>query len=122
MSYTLLEQIKIRLRQFTVVESQGESTLSFNKLEENFILNELIEKAKIDVKNARHYPATWSDEKISDDLMTNQKSHIIDLVLYDYSMEGADYESNHSENGTNRTYISRDKIIGRIVPFANILL
>lgn len=116
--YTLLERIKIRLRQF---EMNG-SEVVFTKLNENIILEELIDKAKKDIADYRHYPDSYTPEKIDEDISNNYSALLIDLVLYDYSTEGADFESSHSENGVNRTYISRNSILGKVIPFVKILV
>lgn len=121
MSYTLKEQIKIRLRQFHTEIVDNETVVIFDEPQEDFIIDQLIEKAKSEVRSYRNYPDSYEEEVIEKDIMENHSSIIIDLVLYDYSVEGADYESTHSENGVNRTYISRDKILGKVIPFVKVL-
>lgn len=121
MSYTLVEQIKIRLRMFHTEVIDDETVLVFDKPEEDFIIQQLIEKAKEDIRSYRNYPEDYEEDVIEKDIMEKHLSVIIDLVLYDYSTEGADYETTHSENGVNRTYISRDKIMGRVIPFVKVL-
>lgn len=121
MSYTLTEQIKIRLRMFHTEVVDSETVVVFDKPEEDFIINELIEKAKNEIRSYRNYPADYEEDVIEEDIMEKHRSILIDLVLYDYSTEGADYEQTHSENGVNRTYISRDKILGKIIPFVKVL-
>lgn len=121
MSYSLLEQVKIRLRQYTVQTTSQGSSIVFTQPEENYVLEELIANAKNDVRNCRHYPTTYSENKINDDIEKNLSNIVIELVIYDYSTEGMEFESNHSENGVNRTFIKRDNILGKIIPFCNIL-
>lgn len=119
MSYTTLEQVKIRLRYYELVTNENnETSLVFNHNEENFILDELIVKAKQDIIAYRHYPSDWTQEQIDEDIEMKYHSLMIDLVLFDYSIEGMDYETNHSENGVNRTFVKRETILGKVVPFA----
>lgn len=42
-------------------------------------------------------------------------------VVYAYNMQGAEGQSNHSENGINRTYIDEDKLYTEIVPLCGVL-
>lgn len=122
MSYTTLEQIKIRLDMYSVITEQGQSVISFDvNPKADFKIEQLIEKAKSDIKDYRNYPSTYTEEKISEDIEQNYKNILIDLVLYDWSIEGMDYESNHSENGVNRTFVKRETILGKVTPFCKIL-
>ncbi len=121
MSYTLLETIKIRLRQFDTLEVGGEQKIVFNQKEENPILEQLIDKARLDIIDYRHYPDTYTIEMIDEDIDKRYRNILIDLVLYDYSIEGMDYENNHSENGVFRTFNKREAILGKVVPFVKII-
>ena len=122
MSYTTLEQIRIRLDEFTVTVVNNENVVTFPsnpKLE--IKLQEMIDKAKQDIKKNRRYPARYTAEDIENDINENYNQVLIDLVLYDYSVEGADYQTQHVENGTNRSFVKKETILGRIIPFCNIL-
>lgn len=121
MSYTTLEEIKIRLDEFDVSESEGEQRLVFHTGKIDFKLNTLIDKAKQDIRGYRHYPSSYTDEMIESDIETKYHNILIELVLYDYSIEGADFQSTHNENGTNRTFVKRESILGKIIPFCNVL-
>lgn len=121
MSHTILEQVKIRLRQFHI-ENQGaedESTV-FDKPEDDPFLEQLISQAMADVRRFRHYPASYSEERITKD-MNQYESVIVDLVLYDYNKEGGEFQTSSSENGTSRNWIDREKILAGVVPFVKIL-
>lgn len=117
MSYSLVERIKIRLKQFTIVNDE----IVFNDLDKNPLIEELIEKAKLDIAKNRNYPARYTEEMRAEDIEKNFLGVLMDLVLYDYYADGMDYETNHSENGVNRTMIKRESIVGDVTPFAQIL-
>lgn len=122
MSYSTLEQVKIRLRQYDVVNVNGSnSTIAFNHEEENVIIEQLIEKAKQDIILYRRYPAHYTDVQIEQDIDIKYHNVLIDLVLFDYSVEGADYETQHNENGVNRSFIKRESILARVLPFCKVL-
>lgn len=112
---TPLEELKIKLRQFKVDETNPEGIV-FTDLEENPILIQLICDAKRDVRNYRKYPPTWTEEEIEKDL-ANFKQIVIRVAMYDYIKEGADFESTNNENGEVRTYVSRESILNDILPF-----
>ena len=82
--------------------------------------NVLTAKAKNvyrEVKNARHYPKSYTDEMIDDD-MQQFYAVIRDVTLYDYNQIGTDFETNHSENGVTRGFRSRDSLFD-VTPFAH---
>ena len=122
MSYSILERVKIRLRQFNI-ENEGQETehIVFTHPEDNPFLEELIEKARKDVIMARNYPDSYSEERIETDITENYSNVIIEIVLYDYNAEGIEGETNHSENGVNQTFIKRDYILGKVTPFVKVL-
>lgn len=118
MSYTTLEKIKIRLRHYEV-DSAG--TTVFNHDEENILLEQLIEKATQDIVSYRHYPSYYKPEQIDKDIETKYENILIELVLYDLSVEGADFENQHNENGVNRSFVKRESILAKVLPFCNVL-
>ena len=69
------------------------------------------------IKNARSYPASYTNKMIADDL-DNYYENILDLTIYDYNQIGAEGEISHNENGTNRTYKSRRECFRGVIPFA----
>lgn len=118
MSYTLIEKLKIRLKEYTLDAAQN---VVFNNGAIDVNLSILIDKAKKDIIAYRHYPSYYTEEEIETDIENNYEGILIDLVLYDYSLDGADYQTGHNENGVNRTFISKDKILGKIIPFCKVL-
>lgn len=119
--YSLLEKIKIRLDEYDVVIPEGgEETLVFHTGKIDYKLNNLIDKARKDIIGYRHFPQRYTEEMIENDL-GNWENILIDLVVYDFATDGADFETNHSENGINRTWVKRESILGKVVPFCNVL-
>lgn len=124
--YTILEKIKIRLRQFTTqqnTDDDGNITVDivFDHLEENPILEQLIEGAKKDVIKYRQYPKHFTEEAIKSDIEKNYENTIISIVLYDYNKEGAEFETSNSEGGNQRTYVTRQSVLNDVVPFISSL-
>lgn len=117
--YTLLETIRIRLDEYDVDADSDMVVFPPNKKLE-VKLGALIEKAKRDIINYRHYPDSYTEEMIADDLESKYYNTVIDLVVYDYSKEGGEYESVHNENGVNRTFVKRESILGTVVPFCRV--
>ncbi len=107
MTYSRLEQLKIRLRQSDVSS-------------ENEFLQQLIFQAEQDVRLYRNYPDNYTEEMIEKD-MKKFDSIIVNLALYDYNQEGGEFQISSSENGTSRSWIDRDKILGKVTPFVQIL-
>lgn len=107
MAYSRLEQLKIRLRQSGV---SGEDEF----------LQQLIFQAEQDVRLYRNYPDNYTEEMIEKD-MKKFESIIVNLALYDYNQEGGEFQTSSSENGTSRSWIDRDKILGKVTPFVQIL-
>lgn len=97
------------------IELQNEPTFNADILKIK-VLNAIRE-----VKMKRNYIATsWTDEKIEQDLY-NYYSVIKNIALYDYNQIGADFESSHSENSINRTWINRDELFKGIHSFVKVL-
>ena len=107
MAYSRLEQLKIRLRQSGV---SGEDEF----------LQQLIFQAEQDVRLYRNYPDNYTEEMIEKD-MKKFDSIIVNLALYDYNQDGGEFQISSSENGTSRSWIDRDKILGKVTPFVNVL-
>lgn len=86
---------------------------------ENPILNTLIDRAIHSYMAYVNYPPDVSDDdKVSD--MKDNLYCILDLALYSFNKQGADFESNHNENGVNMTFDSEGSIYTRhgVVPYA----
>ena len=56
MEYTVLEQVKIRLKQFHIDDSSGADVTVFDEKEDNVLLEQLIKQAREDVISRRMYP------------------------------------------------------------------
>lgn len=118
MEYPILEQVKIRLRQFHM--EKDSDRIIFDELEENPTLEQLIRQAREDVIRNRHYPDRYTEEMIENDL-EKFTSTIVNLVLYDYNKDGGEFQTSSTENGTSRSWINRNEILGEVTPFVHIL-
>ena len=96
------------------------------ELEDDPNFNEKILKVKIknairDVRIRRNYKAsTYSDDAIEKD-MERFYVVILNVARYDYNQVGIEGEQAHSENGVNRTYVSRDSLMATVHPFVDVL-
>lgn len=90
--------------------------------EETFNADALTQKVKSairEVRNARKYPISYTDEQILAD-MGRYYSNIRNIALFDYNQRGAEFEISHNENSVSRTWNDRDKLFGGIIPLARI--
>lgn len=74
-----------------------------------------------EVKVKRNYGATnYTDEQIEKDL---EKFYVVveNVARYDYNQIGVEGEKSHSENGINRTYVSRDSLFAVVHPFVDVI-
>lgn len=85
------------------------------------ILNLVAERAIAKFKSFVGYPSNMSDEDIQADLESNINC-IEDLALFAWVKQGGEFESQHSENNTNRSYFSEAQIFATwgIVPYVRI--
>ena len=75
-------------------------------------LTSKIRNAIREVRLKRNYPEHFTKEQIVKDLQKHY-SNIRELALYDFNQVGAEGQTSHNENGTNRTWKSRnDCLIG----------
>lgn len=123
--YTVLQQLKIRLRQFHMEKVNNEDgtqkeVLVFDHEEENPILEQILNQAEKDIRNRRNYPNSYSEEQISEDLKSFYSVQI-NLALYDYEKENMEFETSHAEPGITRSYIKRNEILSEVVPFVHII-
>lgn len=123
-AYTVLEQIKIRLKQFHMetVENDGltSSTVMFDQKEDNLLLEQLINQATEDIKNKRRYPKDYTKEEIEEDLK-KYESVLVNVVVYDRMKLGGDFQQSDSENGKSRTWVDRNTLFKEIYPIARIV-
>ena len=123
-AYTVLEQVKIRLKQFhtETVENEGltSSTVMFDQKEDNPLLEQLINQATEDIKNKRRYPKDYTKEEIEKDLK-KYESVLVNVVVYDRMKLGGDFQQSDSENGKSRTWVDRNSLFKEIYPIARIV-
>lgn len=91
-------------------------TLGITEEADKAILAEILNDAVDEIKKARNYPSDMSEAEIEADLL-RYTSNIKKLAKYDFSQIGAESESAHNENGTNRTFYDRAKCFDGVVPF-----
>ena len=123
--YTILEQVKIRLKQFhieTVDNADGTQSdvVVFDQKEDNPLLEQLIKQVTNEVMNRRMYPSNYTREQIDEDIKKFE-STIVNVVVYDRSQAGESFMQSYSENGVSRTWKDRDKLFGEVYPFVKIL-
>ena len=123
--YTILEQVKIRLKQFhieTVDNADGTQSdvVVFDQKEDNPLLEQLIKQVTNEVMNRRMYPSNYTQEQIDEDIKKFE-STIVNAVVYDRSQTGESFMQSYSENGVSRTWKDRDKLFGEVYPFVKIL-
>ena len=123
--YTILEQVKIRLKQFhieTVDNADGTQSdvVVFDQKEDNPLLEQLIKQVTNEVMNRRMYPSNYTQEQIDEDIKKFE-STIVNAVVYDRSQAGESFMQSYSENGVSRTWIDRDKLFKDVYPFVKIL-
>ena len=108
MSYTLVEQVKIRLKQFHIEEVEDETTgeksdkVVFDEKECNPLIEQLLEQARKEIISRRNYPDTYTQDQIDSDVK-NYENIMVNLAVYDRSQAGEAYMASFSENGVSRT-------------------
>ena len=80
------------------------------------VLTSKVKNAYREVKRARNYSPHHSEEFIEND-MEKFYSNIRSLALYDFNQVGAEFQSNHSENGYNRSWVDRKECLSGVVDF-----
>lgn len=124
--YSILEQVKIRLKQFHIetVANEDKTTYAdvvvFDKPQDNPLIEQLIKQAKQDIVAMRNYPSTYMTERIEADLK-NYEAVIVNLVVYDMSQAGEEFMSSFSENGVSRNWRKRSELFVGVYPFAKVL-
>lgn len=125
MKYTVLEQVKIRLKQFHIEETSNDDgstsdTVVFDDKEDNPYIEQLIAQVKTEVTKARRYPDGYTEEQIEQDML-NYERVIVDLVVYDHSQAGEAFMSSYSENGISRNWRDRAKLFTGVLPVSSVL-
>lgn len=126
MSYTLLEQVKIRLKQFHIEETEDSDTgtkadkVVFDKKEDNPLIEQLLEQARNEIVEKRNYPETYTQDQIDRDVQKFENV-MVNLAVYDRSQAGEAYMASYSENGVSRTWKDRNSLLSGVYPFVKIL-
>lgn len=92
-------------------DEEQESTLLF-----------CIKRAIKSFKNKRNYPDQYSETLIDKDIDKFYMC-IFDLTLYWMNKQGIEFQTNHSENGTTRSWNSESEIFSLhdVIPIARII-
>jgi hypothetical protein len=96
------------------IELQGEPTFNAD------ILAVKVKNAIREVRKARNYPKSYTEENIQEDLQ-DYYSNIRNIALYDYNQIGAEFQSSASENSVSRSWVDRDKLFDGVYAFVKVL-
>jgi len=96
------------------IELQNDTDFDDNLLEVK------VKNAIREVKTRRNYPKHYTDEMIADDL-DRYYTTIEGLAVLDYNQVGAQGQSLHSEDDVQRSWYSRDELLGNIPAFVSVL-
>lgn len=80
-----------------------------------------VKNAIREIKSARMYPKSYTEEMMISDLETNYYSTIVNLARYDYNQIGAEGESSHSEGDVDRTWVDRNSYFNGVIPFVKVI-
>ena len=83
------------------------------------LLEVKVKNAFREVRAARDYPSTYTEEAILAD-MTNYYSNIRAIALYDYTKIGAEGQTQYSADGESIHYLDRDKLFKGVYPIARL--
>ena len=78
-----------------------------------------VNNAYREVKAARHYPKTYSETSIKED-MNDYYSNVKNIALYDYTKIGAEGQTSYSADGEKIDYIAREKLFAGVIPIARV--
>lgn len=98
------------------LETELKSDTDYN---EN-LLEIKVRNAIREVKVRRNYPSSYTDEKIAADL-ERFYSTIASLAVYEYNQVGAEGQSLHTEDDVQRSWVSKNEILGNIPAFVKVL-
>ena len=117
MAYTMVEQVKMRLKQFHIDDNES---VVFDHKEDNPLIEQLIEQAQQEVISRRMYPSSYTQEQIDSD-MKNYKGVVVNLAVYDKSQAGEAYMATYTENGVSRAWKDRENLLVGVYPFVKAL-
>ena len=84
------------------------------------ILGAKVRNAIREVKKRRNYPKHYTEEMMCADL-EDYYSDISNLAIIFYNQVGAEGQSLHSEDDVQRSWVSKDEILGNIPAFVRVL-
>lgn len=116
---SIYESVCVRLGLFSVDAQSGDITVTADA-KTAVILQQIVSKAVADCTRRRGYPSAYTAEMIAADVL-NYESVAVDLSIYDYNKMGAEGESTHNENGTYRSYDTRQSVLRRILPITKVV-
>lgn len=74
------------------------------------------------VRSRKCYENTsYTDEQIEKDLYDRHYQDIKDVALYNFSIQGANFQISHNENNISRTWRTEDEILANVKSFVKIL-
>lgn len=88
-----------------------------NDFNEDLLANK-VRSAVREVITARRYPAYYTEETINQDLVFYY-SNIRNIAMFDYNQIGVEGQTEHLENETRRTYVSRNSLFYGILPLSH---
>lgn len=110
-----LEELQEEIVSDLTTELQGDDDFNAS------ILAVKVKNAIKEIKSARMYPSSYTEEMIISDLETNYYSTIVNLARYDYNQIGAEGESSHSEGDVDRTWVDRNSYFNGVIPFVKVI-
>lgn len=116
---SIYESVCVRLGLFSVDSESGGITVTADA-KTAVILSQIVSKAIADCTRRRGYPSTYTEDMIAADL-PQFESVAVDLSVYDYNKMGAEGESTHNENGTYRSYDTRQSVLRQILPVTRVV-
>ena len=84
------------------------------------VLTSKIRNAYREVKRARNYQSSHTQEFIDRD-MEGFYSNVRELALYDFNQVGAEGQTSHSENGTSRVWKDRRECLNGVFAFCGVV-
>lgn len=105
-----IEELKASVVESLVIELQSDPDFSED------ILEEKVNNAVNEVKMQRRYKSLHYTEDMIEADIVNFISNIRNIALYDYNQSGMDFQTNHQENGTNRSWMSRSRLLAGVIP------
>lgn len=84
------------------------------------LLTSKINNAVMEVRTARKYPKSYTEEMVESDLVTFYAT-IRNIALYDYNQSGAEGQTAYSGDGNNIHYVDREKYFYGVLPISGVV-